>query len=265
MVMSADPGKIHRGRVEMYAFNLLSVMLALSYYRAISTSAGTVPDTPEWKSDLEVHATAASATPTTVETKRSGARRFCKWCSKYKPDRCHHCRVCKACVLRMDHHCPWINNCVGFGNYKFFFLVIFYALISVATVTIAMIESVQEAIEVDTPFWRMFVLLFGETLAGFLMLLLSAFFTFHVWILSKAMTTIEFCEKSGKEGQYRSDFDLGTIGNATASLGPNVLLWLVPILDLSGDGLSFVLERKGLLNASEVQERRSSKSSKSTA
>mmetsp|Transcript_45227 Transcript_45227/g.103251 ORF Transcript_45227/g.103251 Transcript_45227/m.103251 type:complete len:80 (+) Transcript_45227:712-951(+) len=79
------------------------------------------------------------------------------------------------------------------------------------------------------------------------------------------MTTIEFCEKSGKEGQYRSDFDLGAVGNAMASLGPNVLLWLAPISDLSGDGLSFVLERKGLLTSSEAQERRSSKSSKSTA
>lgn len=40
----------------------------------------------------------------------------CMKCHKPKPERAHHCRVCNRCVLRMDHHCPWTENCVGYAN-----------------------------------------------------------------------------------------------------------------------------------------------------
>ncbi|KAF2279746.1 zf-DHHC-domain-containing protein [Westerdykella ornata] len=44
----------------------------------------------------------------------------CKTCNLLKPARSKHCRICKTCVARMDHHCIWVNNCLGRGNYRWF-------------------------------------------------------------------------------------------------------------------------------------------------
>ncbi|TFK71228.1 zf-DHHC-domain-containing protein [Pluteus cervinus] len=46
--------------------------------------------------------------------------RYCSRDELIKPFRAHHCRACGTCVLKYDHHCPWIGQCVGARNHKFF-------------------------------------------------------------------------------------------------------------------------------------------------
>ena len=54
----------------------------------------------------------------------------CDICQTVKPPRTHHCSQCKRCVVRMDHHCVWIGNCVGLHNMKPFLLFLIYAIIT---------------------------------------------------------------------------------------------------------------------------------------
>ena len=52
------------------------------------------------------------------------ASSLCPDCEVIRTPRCRHCVLCQRCVDRYDHHCPWVNNCIGKGNYGQFYIFV---------------------------------------------------------------------------------------------------------------------------------------------
>lgn len=237
-----------RAKVEIVIFNILTAMIIICFVRACWTNPGNIPTKENGDITWEYKQGSAQSLANSMgsmlglglqEAKKSGERRHCKWCAKYKPDRAHHCRTCRTCILKMDHHCPWIANCVGFGNHKYFFLLLLYTTLATNMIIWSMLASVQTSVDTTVPFTRMFMLIFGETLASFLALVVTVFFLFHIWLMFKGMTTIEFCEKSMKRNWDISIYNRGCYGNVCAVLGDNPMLWLLPLSPPTGDGMNF--------------------------
>ncbi|BGP43666.1 palmitoyltransferase for Vac8p [Rhodotorula kratochvilovae] len=192
-----------------------------------------------------------------LQVKSDGSVRFCRKCNVPKPDRAHHCSSCRRCVLKMDHHCPWLGGgCVGWANYKFFLLALLYTGVLGAFLAIVLfrelvnfVNDIDDGFEMAPISWAL-----GALLGAIFGFSVGAFGLYHLYLASKNRTTIEAMEHPTSlallpprstlrphdltSSQRRalaaaarkySIYDLGAKENLKQVFGEKWWLWAVPV------------------------------------
>ncbi|XP_068643159.1 probable protein S-acyltransferase 16 isoform X1 [Aristolochia californica] len=230
------------GLLNAVVFTFLVIMSTVTYGIAIVRDPGHIPASfvPEIEdAESSIH-----------EIKRKGGDlRYCQKCSHYKPPRAHHCRVCKRCILRMDHHCVWLNNCVGHANYKIFFVFVMYAVTACIYAMVLLVGSAAHDVHSDNEqnggSFKTSLIICGVLLVP-LTLALSILLGWHVYLTLHNKTTIEYhegvramwlAEKIGNI--YRHPYDLGAYENLVLVLGPSISCWICPTSRHIGSGVRY--------------------------
>ncbi|CAL5381547.1 probable protein S-acyltransferase 14 [Camellia sinensis] len=212
-------------------FHVLLVMLLWSYFNVVFTDPGGVP--PNWRPlvDEERGDTDSLTGPEFSDMPADPTNqriRYCRKCNQPKPPRCHHCSVCGRCVLKMDHHCVWVVNCVGALNYKYFLLFLFYTFLETSVVALSLLphfiaffsdEELPGTPGMLATTFLAFVLnlAFALSVMGFLIM--------HISLVSGNTTTIEAYEKKTTP-KWR--YDLGRRRNFEQVFGMDMRYWFIP-------------------------------------
>lgn len=111
-------------------FVFCAIVSIVLYADLVVSDPGTVPRRPVGNSaveELQAQLDSQENSGMIPSDLQTAIQRICFTCWEFKDvnRRIKHCATCDACFEGFDHHCGWINNCVGQANHRRFVSLVF--------------------------------------------------------------------------------------------------------------------------------------------
>lgn len=115
---------------------------------------------------------------------------FCNSCGIFRAPGTSHCRTCDKCISLMDHHCVWLNNCVGERNYPYFMNLL--ALETCRGVVLLYFRAIGRFPKMKWDAWSFYF--YGTLFWSFLLtLFVAALFFYFLWLNVRGTSSRMFC------------------------------------------------------------------------
>lgn len=245
-------------------FNIIQTFIIIYYILIFTSESKSTQDIFPMTSERQIERKFANINPFVVETLQKGSiekTHTCNICQTYKPPRCHHCYRCNKCFLKRDHHCVFLDVCIGFHNYKFFMqFLISNAIFIIFYITVLSVDNLFGEMR-----WQ------SETLANFIvsisistitLIIILILLLFHCKLISNNETAKEYIAinaylngdhsfnsvfhegpitrlSESKDREILNPYNLGRRKNWADVFGDNFLEWVSPTFTSAGDGINF--------------------------
>jgi len=160
--------------------------------------------------------------------------------SKARPPRASFSRKARRIVLKADHYCVWVGKWIGFENYRYFYIQVFWSIVYFISFFGMIYPDLKRVIfdGFEFSFLRVITYVYGIVALGFSIFLIRLFW-FHSWLISTNQTTLEVLYDVYP---YENPFDLGCYMNFKQVFGPTKCIpcWMCPIpYSTNADGFTF--------------------------
>ena len=191
-----------------------TVLTCTSFALCALIDPGSVPDS--LATSLESNLTQSLLPTMNPVDFAYGQVTMCSKCNKHRPPRAHHCTVCDRCVLRYDHHCPWVGNCVGLYNARYFVQYLVYLSVTALCIgAVSMTKVISDAHNLYLLVTTTAGLAIGTGVGGLCFL--------QLYLLSNNFTTLEL-----RTGSFNV-FHITCSANWKQVCGPSWAYWMLPL------------------------------------
>ena len=198
---------------------LQALAVGIALFNLLTFSVAVAPLLPDWlgwvlafglfeaafvTAALRLMTSKPRAVPKEVESPAEGEERmelYCELCQMYVHSGTKHCGKCHCCVDGFDHHCKWLNTCIGGRNYRLFIGL----LVALLLVTVILISSEAVVLQQDLEL-PIFLVILADSICNFVILgMISGLLLFHAYLKVKGISTYDFVTRRRRHSRVQAE------------------------------------------------------------